>query len=137
MFKVLSSIAMLAIPLPLVSQTKDRPAESKHRTGPHGMEGWTLESRLPDSNQGSERFAFTLVIARKGHKLLRIEGDPIIWKWMFWADGWQVAYTSGPLHFGMVCVLADAKTGRELERLDCYHELPENVPWVTALRPGM
>ncbi len=41
-----------------------------------------------------------------------------------------------PLHFGMSCVLADVKTGRKLEILDCYHELPANVPvWVTALNP--
>jgi len=53
---------------------------------------------------------FTLVLARNGHRLRRIEGEPIIWKWMFWADGRQVAYETGPLHFGMSCVLADVKT---------------------------
>lgn len=83
-FKVLGSIAILAISPSLVSQTKDKPTESEHRTGPHGLEGWTLESPLPDSNYGDERFAFTLVLARNGHRLRRIEGDPIIWKWMFW-----------------------------------------------------
>jgi hypothetical protein len=41
---------------------------------------------LPDSNYGDERFAFTIVFARNGHRLRRIEGEPIIWKWMFWAD---------------------------------------------------
>ena len=135
-FKVLGLIAILAISLPLVSQTKDKPTETEHRTGPHGLEGWTLEYPLPDLNYGDERFALTLVLARNGHRLRRIEGEPIIWKWMFWADGRQVAYETGPLHFGMSCVLADVKTGRKLERLDCYHELPTNVPaWVTALNP--
>ena len=79
-FKVLGSIAILAISPPLVSQTKDKPTESEHRTGPHGVEGWTLEYSLPDSNYGDEHFAFTLVLARNGHRLRRIEGKPIIWK---------------------------------------------------------
>jgi hypothetical protein len=135
-FKVLGSIAILAISPPLVSQTKDKPTETEHRTGPHGLEGWTLEYPLPDSNYGDQRFAFTLVLARSGHRFRRIEGEPIIWKWMFWADGRQVAYETGPLHFGMSCILADVKTGRKLEILDCYHQLPANVPaWVTALNP--
>jgi len=129
-------IAFIAISPQLVSQTKDKPIEAEHRTGPHGLEAWTLEWPLPDSNYGDQRFAFTLVMARNGHRLRRIEGEPIIWKWMFWADGRQVAYTTGPLHFGMSCVLADVKSGRRLETLDCYHELPANVPaWVRALNP--
>ena len=136
MVKVLGSIAIVAISLPLVSQTTDKPIESEHRTGPHGLEGWTLEYLLPDSNYRDEHFAFTLVLARNGHRLRRIAGDLIIWKWMFWADGQQVAYETGPLHFGMACVLADVKTGRKLEIFDCYHKLPPNVPaWVTALNP--
>lgn len=135
-FKVLGLIAILAVSSPLVSQTKNKPAESEHRTGPHGLEGWTLEWPWPDSSYGDERFAFTLVLARNGHRIRRIGGAPIIWKWMFWADGRQVAYETGPLHFGMSCVLADAKTGRQLEILDCYHKLPAHVPaWVTALNP--
>ena len=135
-FKVLGSIAIFAVSPLLVSQTKDKPTESEHRTGSHGLEGWTLEYRLPNSNYGDERFAFTLVLVRNRHRLRRIEGEPIIWKWMFWDDGRQVAYETGPLHFGMSCVLADVKTGRKLEILDCYHKLPANVPtWVTALNP--
>lgn len=137
-FKVLGAVAILTISLslPLISQTKDEPTESEHRPGPHRLEGWTLESPLPESGYGDERFAFTLVLARNGHRLLRIEGNPIIWKWMFWADGRQVAYETGPLHFAMSCVLADVKTGRQVEILDCYHKLPATVPaWVTALNP--
>ena len=135
-FKVLGTIAILAISPPLISQTKDKPTESEHRTGSHGLEGWTLEYRLPNSNYGDERFAFTLVLVRNRHRLHRIEGEPIIWEWMFWADGRQVAYETGPLHFGMSCVLTDVKTGRQLEILDCYHKLPAKVPaWVTALNP--
>src|SRR5579862_2067480 len=101
MFKLLGLIVILAISLPLISQTKDKPTESEHRTGPRGLEGWTLDSPLPDSNYGDERFAFTLVLARNGYRFRCIEGVPIIWKWMFWADGRQVAYETGPLHFGM------------------------------------
>ena len=136
MFNVLGSVAILAFSPPLISQTKDKPTESEHRTGPHGLEGWTLEHPWPNSNYGDEPFAFTLVLARNGRRVRRMGGDPIIWKWMFWADGRQVAFETGPLHFGMSCVLADVKTGRKLEILDCYHKLPANVPaWVTALNP--
>jgi hypothetical protein len=46
-FKALGSIAILAISPPLVSQTKDKPTESEHRTGPHGLQGWTLEWPWP------------------------------------------------------------------------------------------
>ena len=134
--KVLGAIAILAVSSPLVSQTKDKPRESEHRSGPNGLAGWTLESPIPDSNYGDQRFAFTLVLARNGRRLRRIAGAPIIWKWIFWNDGRQVAYETGPLHFGMSCVLADTNSGRELEKLDCYHQLPANVPpWVTALDP--
>jgi hypothetical protein len=127
-------IALILLFAPsLFAQTADKPTESIHREGPHGLEGWTLDSPLPDSQYEGERFAFTLVLARKGRVLRRFEGDPIIWKWMFWADGRQVAYETGPLHFSMNCVLLDVETGRQIEDYDCYH-MPDNEPdWVIAL----
>jgi len=108
--------------------------ESAHRQGPHQLEGWTLNSSIPD--HPGEKFPFTLVLARRGHIIRRISGDPFVWNWLFWADGSQVAYESGPLHFSMSCVLADISTGRQLARYDCYTDLPADAPaWVKALEP--
>ncbi len=58
----------------------------------------------------------------------RIEGEPIIWQWMFWDDGKRIAYETGPLHLGMKCVLADVRSGRRRETCDCYRKLPAHAP---------
>jgi hypothetical protein len=134
------AFAILAIAVPMLAQSArkpsgaDKPTESEHRRGQHGLEGWTLNSPVPDSGYGDEQFAFTLVVARDGRVLRRIAGEPFVWRWMFWADGWQVAYEAGPFHFSMTCVLTDVRTGRKISSFDCYHELPANAPnWVKAL----
>lgn len=134
-FAILAAVALAAPALPQITPSKDKPTESEHRQGPNGLEGWTLNWTLPDpSPYGDEKFAFTLVLARNGHVIRKIEGDPIIWRWMFRADGQQVAYETGPLHFDMTCVLADIKSGRALSSYDCYHELPADAPeWVKTL----
>jgi hypothetical protein len=119
---------------PQASATDEKPVESEHRRGPEGLEGWTLNSSIPDEAPGGEKYPFTLVIARNGREIRRIEGDPFVWQWIFWADGKQVAYESGPLHFGMSCILADIETGHQLTTVDCYHELPKDAPeWVVKL----
>jgi hypothetical protein len=125
---------LLALPLfALLAQATDRPVESPHRAGPAGLEGWTLNWALPDKNQG--RAAFTLVIARKGHILRRIEGGPTIWQWIFLSDGKHVALESGPLHFSMSCVLVDIASGKEVGSYDCYnHEgEPDEPAWAKEL----
>jgi len=105
---------------------------SKHRAGPHGLEGWTLEGPIPD--HPNDKFPFVLVIARNGREIRRIHGNAFIWRWMFVADGRQIAYESGPLHSSITCILADIETGREVEVYDCYRELPKDAPdWVEAL----
>lgn len=87
-----------------------------------------------DSGYGDERFAFTLVIARHGHVIRRVTGEPIIWKWIFWADGRQVAYETGAFHFSDTCYLLRLSDGRKLDSYDCYHEVPLAKPdWVKAL----
>lgn len=127
---------LLASTILLSAQSADKPTESAPVSGPHGLMGWTLGHSVPDSGYGDEQFAFTLVLARNGKVLRHIEGDPIIWKWIFWADGKQVAYQTGPFHFSETCVLTDVATGQTLATLDCYHQLPAKVPdWVTALNP--
>ena len=110
------------------------PKDSKHVSGPHGLEGWTLESVIPDYSDPRECFSFTLVLARNGHVIRRRDAEPIIWSWLFWDDGRQVAIKEGPLHFGMNCVLEDVKSGRTVETYDCYHYPQGDAPvWLKAL----
>lgn len=133
-------LAIFVAGFPLLSQTprlaqaNSKPTESEHVKGPYGLEGWTLNWPV-ESRDSSERYAMVLVLARDGHIVRRIDGDPFIWKWMFWSDGSQVAYETGPLHFSMSCVLANTKTGRRLASVDCeYQDLPKNAPeWLQAL----
>jgi hypothetical protein len=131
----LIAAAMLLAAANALSHAKtpdEKPVESEHRKGPNGWEGWTLLYSIPEDQ--SQKFAFTLVLARNGKVVRRIDGDPFVWNWMFWADGKQVAYESGPLHFGMSCILADIQTGRQLGIVDCYHELPDDAPdWAVKL----
>jgi hypothetical protein len=112
----------------------DKGAASAHVAGPHGLEGWTIDYALPDSSYKDECFAGELVIARNGHVIRRFNDGELIWQWMFWKDGEQVAFVEGPLHFGAACVLKDLKTGREIGNYDCYHDLPKDAPeWVKVL----
>ena len=113
---------------------EDRPVESAHTAGPHGLEGWTLNSPLPGENNG-DRYPFTLVIAQNGKVMRKINGSAaFIWRWIFWDDGRQIAYESGPLHFGMQCELYDLKTGKVLDSVDCWQGIPDNSPaWLVAL----
>ena len=139
-FKIFIACAILVAGPPLYSQTPrlalqgSKPIESEHIKGPHGLEGWTLNWPLLDAKDTSEKYAFTLVLAKDG-RILHIEGHPFIWKWMFWSDGREVSYETGPLHFSMSCVLVDAETGRQLAAFDCeYQDLPAHAPdWLQAL----
>jgi hypothetical protein len=109
------------------------PTESEHRKGPHGLEGWTLSRSLEGRSTG-DVYPYALIIARDGKIVRRIEGSPFLWKWQFWAEGKQIVYETGPLHFGLLCNLADLATGEERATVDCYHELAGAAPaWATAL----
>jgi hypothetical protein len=118
-------------PRPVTNEIK--PSESEHTKGPHGLEGWTLEQPVPESNYGDERFAFTLVLARNGKILRHVEGSPIIWKWAFSSDGREVAYETGPFHFSMICYLIDTDSGRRLADYDCFTYPGSTPDWVIAL----
>jgi hypothetical protein len=112
--------------------SSDKPTPSEHRAGPNGYEGWTLDSPIPD--HPNETFPFTLVVARKGRVVRKIDGDPFVWQWIFWKDGREVAYESGPLHFGLQCTLMSVGSGKKLASVDCFHGIPENAPdWLKAL----
>jgi hypothetical protein len=133
-FGVLVALALAAVAAAQASQPTNGTTQSAHRPGPDGLEGWTLDSPVPNSGYGDERFAFTLVIARHGHIIRRISGAPIIWSWTFWADGRQIAYETGPFHFSVTCLLIRLSDGREIDSYDCYHDLPPAKPdWVKAL----
>ncbi len=132
----LAAVIELATVLLLLphAQDKVKPIESRHRQGSHGLSGWTLSETAPgDESQGP--MPFTLVISRDGHTLRSIKGDPFVWQWMFLADGKQVAYQTGPLHFSLECVLLDVRSGKERARYDCFKDpLPASAPaWVKQL----
>jgi hypothetical protein len=113
-------------------QTPTEQIPSEHKSGPNGLEGWTLSGPIDD--QSDEKYPFTLILARNGQVIRRIDGDPFVWKWMFLEDGRRVAYESGPLHFSMTCILAEVNTGRKLAAYDCFRELPSKAPaWVKTL----
>jgi hypothetical protein len=116
----------------LFAQKPDQRTESEHRRGPHGLEGWTFSEAISD--RPGETFPFMLVIARDGRVIHQISGDPFVWQWIFVDNGREVAYESGPLHFGLQCSLADIKTGRKLASYDCFHGIPANAPaWLRKL----
>lgn len=128
------AVSLAAIVAAWASQPADESTQSAHRPGPHGLEGWTLDWPVSGSGYGDERFAFTLVVARHGQILRRISGEPIIWSWIYWADGQDVAYETGPFHFALNCFLVRLSDGRKLESYDCYHDQPPAKPdWVKAL----
>jgi hypothetical protein len=109
---------------------------TQHVAGPHGLQGWTIDYALPDSSYSDECFSLELVLTRNGHVIRRRKAEPIIWRWIFWNDGKQLAIEEGPLHFGMNCVLEDLASGRTVANYDCYHDEPKQMPdWVKALKP--
>jgi hypothetical protein len=133
-FAMLLALAMPAVVAAQGFQPTEQPTRSVRSAGPDGLEGWTLDSPVRGSGYGDERFAFMLVIARHGHIIRRISGEPVIWKWIFWADGRQVAYETGAFHFTETCFLIRLSDGRKLDSYDCFHDLPLIKPdWVKAL----
>lgn len=126
-------IGMLVLTGAAMAQTSppSKPIEPTHRAGPNGLEGWTKSDRFSDG----QTYPTTLVIARRRHVIRRIQGDPFVWRWMFWENGKQVAYQTGSLHFNLQCVLVDLSSGRQLESHDCYGELADTAPaWEKALQ---
>jgi hypothetical protein len=132
-FAIVCMAMMAAVVTPQTQEPAEKITESEHRSGPHGLEGWKLSRPFPvPSNR--DPLPFRLLIAQNGKIVRKIEGDPFVWRWIFWEDGHSVAYETGPLHFGMVCHLADVRTGRVIQSIDCFHELPENAPaWAKKL----
>jgi len=127
----LAMVRALAVLVVVAGSRIAAQTESPHRTGPHGLEGWTLLN--PIESQGD--LPMTLVISQDKKIVHKFPGGPFVWSWIFLNGGRQVAYKSGPLHFSMACVLADIRTGKEQARFDCFAEpLPENAPtWVKQL----
>ena len=97
-------------------------------------EGWLVAYPNPDPHQSWRKIMGTLVIAQHGRVIRRIGADSTFWSWNFWDGGRKVAYQMGPLHGETVCVLADARSGKEVDRWagDCRNR-PDNAPsWVKA-----
>jgi hypothetical protein len=112
---------------------REKPIQSAHVAGPGGLDGWT-ESVMMDEVKEQGPLPVALVIARHGKLVRRIDGSPFVWQWQFRPGGTEVAYETGPLHFSMMCVLADIRTRKELDSVDCFGQLPANAPaWVEEL----
>ena len=109
--------------------------EGDHRKGPDGLEGWTLNYTLPKFRYPIDQWPLTLVIARNGAVIGRIQGDPFVWKWRFLANGREIAYEAGPPHGSLGCNLVETSTGHRLGTYDCFHTpLPDDAPkWVHEL----
>ena len=107
-------------------RTSGPSVESEHVHGLDGLEGWTLDYLIPDLP--GERYPLTLVVERNGVVIRRISGEPFVWQWEFCPDGKEIAYETGPLHFGLQCNLEDISTGRMVWTQDCFHGLPANAP---------
>lgn len=127
------SLMVAAVAMAQTPQQIDQPTESEHHAGPHGLEGWTLSKPFSGA-YSADPLPFEVVIARGVKVVRKIEGKPFVWRWIFWKDGREVAYEAGPLHWAMQCNLMDMATGRTLDSIDCFHELPKNAPaWAKTL----
>jgi hypothetical protein len=132
-FLALTALSLPPQVQPPAAPTAEQPTESDHRHGPNGLEGWTLNYPFPDRPE--DRYPRTLVLSRDGRILHRFVGQHYVWKWIFWANGRQIAYEDGPPHFAMRCILADVATARELANVDCFGELSANAPrWLKMLQ---
>ena len=126
--RILLTLSLVA----LLAQTSATGTESPHRSGPHGLEGWTINYPIPNY----DTMPRTLVIARNGRVLHRIDGRPLIFTWMFQENGAHVAYSTGPLHSVETCILVDTKSGKEVDDYNCFPEpLASTAPtWVKLLK---
>ncbi len=127
----------LLLPLALLFSVSiaSEPVKSKHHAGPHNLEGWTLSWPVPDP--GWDPQPRSLVIARHGRIVRKIEGDPFVWTWMFQANGTRVAFESGPMHSWLNCWLLDLATGKKIAHYDCFGDVPDDAPqWVQLLEEG-
>jgi hypothetical protein len=93
-----------------------------------------MDPRLADSRSPRRKISLHPGDCAQGRVLRKIDGDPFVWQWIFWDNGRQVAYESGPLHFGLQCTLVNVRTGKKLASYDCFHGVPSDAPdWLKAL----
>jgi hypothetical protein len=111
-----------------------QPSEFPHHPGPKGLEAWAVHANYAGEFAEYNQYPAALIIARHGHVVRRIDGSPFLWSWIFLDDGKRIAYQSGPLHFGMACILADIASGKQLATFDCYSTPRDTAPkWVDDL----
>ena len=129
--------SLLAAALPAFARTEKVRVTDRKLAPDKVTSGWFLAYPWPDQNEVSQRWRIipaTLVLARHGHVIRRIEADTTFWSWSFWNGGKQVAYQTGPMHGETECVLADVATGHQVKTWtgDCRNA-PDNAPdWVKA-----
>lgn len=124
---------LLAATVGAVAQPQ--PSEFPHHPGPNGLEAWALHANYSGGLAEYNQYPATLIIARRGRILRRIDGSPFLWSWIFLDGGKRVAYESGPLHGAMSCVLENVTTGKQLAVFDCGVTKGKTVPsWVAAIQ---
>src|SRR5579875_1521715 len=98
----------------------DKPTVSDRKAAADGVtEGWLLDYPWPDQDDPSQswrKIAGTLVLARHGKAIRKVQADSTFWNWSFWRGGLEVVYQEGPVHGPTDCVRMDVATGRVLAR---------------------
>jgi len=117
-----------------------KPFRNDFKTASDGVtKGWRVDVPWPDQEDTSQNWrtiGVSVVVARHGRVVRRIDGGVGIWDWDFWNGGRQVAIERGPVHGETGCDLIDIKTGKTVESWpgDCRQiSGTDNVPdWVKA-----
>lgn len=115
---LLRIVPCILLTLVASSPGQEQEVASRHYTGPGGLEGWTLSSRLPQED-GGDYIADTVVIARHHRILHHFKGDSFIRGWIFEQGGTQVAIETGALHGPSTCILFNVGSGHRLATQPC------------------
>jgi hypothetical protein len=135
----LSVVALLAVGVvPSLSgqAAKKRPFRDQLQTAQDGVtKGWLVESPWPDQDDASQRWrtvAWTLVIAKHGKVVRKIQAAQSFWSWGFWNGGREVVVQEGPPHGATWFMRMDVKSGKKLETWDGDIEGGNAPAWVKA-----
>ena len=99
------------------------------------IKGWLVEFPWPDQDDVSQSWrtvAWTLVIAKHGKVVRRIQAPVTFWSWNFWNGGREVVIEEGHPHGTPWFTRRDITSGRELESWEGDIEAGNAPAWVKA-----